>query len=102
MWVFVYFDLPTVTKKEKKAYRLFREGLEKDGFHMLQFSIYIRHCKSRENAEVHKKRVKSMLPPDGFVIIHMITDKQFGMMETYSSVPQRDDKNDQYEQLTLF
>ena len=35
----------------------------KDGFVMFQFSIYIRHCPSRENAEVHIKRVKSHLPP---------------------------------------
>lgn len=49
------FDLPTETQKDKKAYALFRKNLQKDGFTMFQFSIYIRHCASYENAEVHIK-----------------------------------------------
>ena len=57
MWVLVLFDLPTETKKEKKAYTDFRKNLQKDGFTMFQFSIYLRHCMSIENANVHIKRV---------------------------------------------
>ena len=57
MWVLVLFDLPTETKKDKKAYADFRKNLQKDGFTMFQFSIYIRHCASSENASVHIKRV---------------------------------------------
>lgn len=83
MWLLVFFDLPTETKKEKKAYTLFRKSLQKDGFTMFQFSIYIRHCASRENAEVHIKRVKSFLPESGQVGILCITDKQFGNIELY-------------------
>ena len=49
MWILVLFDLPTETKKDKKAYALFRKQLICDGFTMFQFSIYIRHCPSREN-----------------------------------------------------
>lgn len=83
MWVFVFFDLPTETKKQRKAYATFRKNLQKDGFTMMQYSIYIRHCASRENAEVHIKRVKSFLPPEGEVIIFQLTDKQFGMIEIF-------------------
>jgi CRISPR-associated protein Cas2 len=50
---------------------------------MFQFSMYIRHCSSKENTEVHIKRVKSILPPKGHVGILSITDKQFGMMEIF-------------------
>lgn len=78
MWVLVLFDLPTETKKDKKAYAEFRKNLQKDGFTMFQFSIYVRHCASCENAEVHIKRVKSFLPDYGSVGIMCITDKQFG------------------------
>ena len=67
MWVLVLFDLPTETKKEKKAYTDFRKKLVTDGFTMFQFSIYLRHCPSRENAEVHIKRVKAFLPEAGQV-----------------------------------
>lgn len=83
MWVLVLFDLPTETKKERKAASQFRKDMLKDGFSMFQFSIYLRHCPSRENAEVHIRRVKSSLPEKGHVGILSITDKQFGNMELF-------------------
>lgn len=83
MWVLVFFDLPTETKKERKIYAQFRKKLIEDGFAMFQFSIYIRHCPSRDNADVHIKRVKTVLPPAGRVGILCITDKQFGQMELF-------------------
>ena len=83
LWVFVFFDLPTETKRERKEYARFRKNLQRDGFTMLQYSIYIRHCNSRENSIVHIKRVKSFLPRWGEVIIFTLTDKQFGLIELY-------------------
>lgn len=83
MWVLVFFDLPTETKKERKAAADFRKKLLKDGFSMFQFSIYVRHCASKENAEVHIKRVKRALPELGHVGILCITDKQFGDIEIF-------------------
>jgi CRISPR-associated protein Cas2 len=50
---------------------------------MFQFSIYLRHCPSRENSEVHIKRVKKLLPEKGHIGILSITDKQFGDMEIF-------------------
>lgn len=83
LWILVFFDLPTETKKEKKVAAHFRKSIMKDGFAMFQFSIYLRHCSSRENAEVHIKRVKKLLPEHGHIGILTITDKQFGMMELF-------------------
>jgi CRISPR-associated protein Cas2 len=83
MWVLVLFDLPTETKKERKAYTLFRKKLLNSGFQMFQFSIYMRHCPSRENADVHVKRVKAILPEKGHIGIFQFTDKQFGMVELF-------------------
>lgn len=85
MWVLVFFDLPTETKKQRRAATQFRKALIKDGFNMFQFSIYMRFCPSRENAKVHSTRVKNHLPKDGHVGILTITDKQFGMMELFRS-----------------
>ena len=65
MWVLVFFDLPTETKKQRRAATQFRKALIKDGFNMFQFSIYMRFCPSRENAKVHSTRVKNHLPKDG-------------------------------------
>ena len=61
----------------------FRKNLQRDGFTMFQFSIYVRHCASSENAEVHIRRVKSFLPEYGQVGIMCITDKQFGNIELF-------------------
>jgi CRISPR-associated protein Cas2 len=83
MWVLVFFDLPTDTRKNRQIYTQFRKSLVRDGFEMFQFSIYMRHCPSRENAEVHIKRVKKELPEKGNIGILCITDKQFGMMEIF-------------------
>lgn len=84
MWVLVMFDLPTETKKDRKVYAKFRKSILADGFQMFQFSMYLRHCSSRENAEVHVLRVKSILPEKGHIGIISITDKQFGMMEIFN------------------
>lgn len=101
MWVLVFFDLPTETKKDRKIYTDFRKKLITDGFTMFQFSIYLRHCASRENAEVHIKRVKNNLPPNGQVGILCITDKQFGNMELFvGEKPQK--TQTPFQQLELF
>lgn len=101
LWVFVFYDLPTDTKKDRKNFARFRKDLQKDGFTILQYSIYTRHCNSRENADVHIKRVKSFLPPKGEVIIFTLTDKQFGMMEFFRSSAAVD-KPGTPQQLELF
>lgn len=101
MWIFIFFDLPTETKKERKIYAQFRKNLLRDGFTMFQFSIYLRHCPSRENAEVHIKRVKSWLPKDGYIGILTVTDKQFGQMELFRGC-QRVIQDPPTQQLELF
>jgi CRISPR-associated protein Cas2 len=101
MWVLVFFDLPTETKKERKIYAKFRKDIMADGFQMFQFSIYLRHCSSRENAEVHIKRVKKNLPERGHVGIMLVTDKQFGMMEIYRGI-EKVSAPETVQQLELF
>lgn len=83
MWLFVFFDLPNNTKKERKDAAHFRKALEKDGFSMMQYSVYIRHCPSRENMNVHIARVKASMPPSGLTSILSVTDKQFGEIQNF-------------------
>jgi CRISPR-associated protein Cas2 len=101
MWIMVVFDLPVETKTDRKNYATFRKSMLKDGFSMFQFSAYLRHCASRENAEVHIKRVQVNLPPKGHVGILTITDKQFGMMKIYYG-PDEKEKPPIPQQLELF
>ena len=83
MWTLVMYDLPTETKKERKTASQFRKQLLNDGFSMFQFSMYLRHSASSENADVHKNRVKRNLPTHGKIGILQITDKQFGQIEIF-------------------
>ena len=101
MWIFVMFDLPTETKAERKVYARFRKQILEDGFQMFQFSMYIRHCTSRENADVHIQRVKKMLPAKGHIGILNITDKQFGQMEIFQG-KEEIEKPQTAQQLELF
>jgi CRISPR-associated protein Cas2 len=83
MWIIVFFDLPTDTPKARKQYSDFRKNLLEDGFAMMQYSVYYRHCASKENADVHTQRVREYVPPDGEVRVIQFTDKQFERMEIY-------------------
>jgi CRISPR-associated protein Cas2 len=101
MWVLVFFDLPTETATERKIASKFRKEIMRDGFNMFQFSIYMRHCPSRENAEVHINLVKKELPEKGHVGILCVTDKQFGMMEIFYG-KKAAEKEAPLQQLELF
>lgn len=83
MWVIAMFDLPVDTKQARRAYAQFRKSLLKDGFTQMQYSVYIRHCASEQNAEVHARRVQHALPDDGEIRVLTITDKQFERMRVF-------------------
>jgi CRISPR-associated protein Cas2 len=77
------FDLPTDTPKLRKAYARFRKDLLEDGFSMMQYSVYQRHCASIENAEVHIGRMGKRVPAEGEVRFLVITDRQYGKIRTF-------------------
>ena len=83
MWLFVFFDLPVTTKKERKIATKFRKQLMEKGFTMMQFSVYMRHCASYEAMETNKKRVRMIVPDQGEVCMLGVTDKQFGDMKIF-------------------
>ena len=58
MWLFCLFDLPTNTKSQRKRASDFRKSLIEDGFEMMQFSVYYRHCASMEDCEKHIVRIR--------------------------------------------
>lgn len=83
MWLFAMFDLPITTKELKRDYARFRKFLLSQGFSMLQFSVYARHCPSEESGEGIKSRVRQEVPPHGQVRLLLVTDRQFGKMENF-------------------
>ncbi|WP_245593576.1 CRISPR-associated endonuclease Cas2 [Azospirillum halopraeferens] len=73
----VLFDLPVLTKRERKAATAFRMFLLDQGFEMSQFSVYLRHCVGREQTETLSRRIEKAVPATGKVHIVLITDKQY-------------------------
>ena len=62
MRVICMFDLPVETEEEKRAYRIFRKNLMREGFIMIQYSVYVRTCPSREYVKRLEKRVQKIVP----------------------------------------
>jgi CRISPR-associated protein Cas2 len=83
MWLFAMFDLPVTTPQARKRYAEFRKLLIQQGFSMLQYSVYARYCASEEAAVAYRGRIRASLPPEGYVRVLAVTDRQFGKMESY-------------------
>ena len=81
MRVLCMFDLPVETEKERRSYRIFRKALMKEGFVMMQYSVYVRVCPSREYANRLEKRVAKIVPPKGNVRLLCVTEKQYEDMK---------------------
>jgi CRISPR-associated protein Cas2 len=83
MWVVAMFGLPSVSKTDKTHYRRFNDFLLDDGFSLIQFSVYGRHCATREKAEAHVQRNKTNIPERGEVRILAVTEARFARMEIF-------------------
>ena len=83
MWVIAMFDLPVDTAEGRREYTRFRKALIRNGFSMMQYSVYIRHTSSRENAAVHIERVQAAVPPQGEIRVLTVTDAQFARMRVF-------------------
>ena len=75
------FDLPVGTDAEKRAYRTFRKNLIKEGFVMVQYSVYVRVCPSREYANRLEARIKKFIPQEGNIRLLCVTEKQYADMK---------------------
>ncbi|MCL1902343.1 MAG: CRISPR-associated endonuclease Cas2 [Alphaproteobacteria bacterium] len=81
MRIMVFFDLPTMSKIDRKHATKFRNALLREGYYMMQWSIYSRICKGVADVEKHSRRLKSLIPPTGSVRLMSVTERQFADME---------------------
>lgn len=79
-WVLVFFDLPVGDNEERRAANNFRKDLVKDGYIMVQFSVYARPCGTADRVETQVRRLKSKIPSKGEVRGLLISDAQWGRM----------------------
>ena len=101
MWLFVFFDLPVKTKPERRTATKFRNFLIKDGYMMIQFSVYARICNGKDRVDKHLQRVQSIIPDKGNVRVIQITDKQYERMKILVGTLKNNEKT-KAEQLVLF
>lgn len=80
MRLVVMFDIPVDTLESHKAYTKFHSFLLKDGFIMMQYSIYVRFCHNIPDCEKHVMRVKKNCPEFGNIRLLKITEKQYENM----------------------
>ncbi len=102
MRLLVFFDLPVKTKKERHIATKFRNFLLKDGYHMIQYSIYARVCNGTDAVDKHKQRLYGCLPDNGSVRLLIITEKQYSSIEILVGALKTADAQISYEQLSIF
>lgn len=102
MRMLVFFDLPVGTPIERGRATRFRNFLLKDGYTMLQFSVYCRICNGLDAVEKHKQRLDAAVPPNGSVRLLVITEKQYEAMDILLGELCEADASFQAEQLTTF
>ena len=102
MRFFVFFDLPMVTRPERRAYTVFRRFLINDGYDMIQFSIYGRILNGNDAEQKHMKRLVDNLPPAGSVRCLTVTEKQFAGMKLLVGLPLFQEKAVKAQQMLLF
>ncbi len=81
MRMVVFFDLPVETPEDRRHYRQFRQGLIKNGFMMLQESVYCRMVLNPGLEKSVAEVIRRIKPPKGVVQLLTVTEKQFAKME---------------------
>ncbi len=92
MWVFVFFDLPVLTKADRRHATKFRNFLKDDGFLMLQLSVYARVIRGEDALTKHLARVTKNLPPAGSVRALSVTERQYARMRLLIGEPTKNEK----------
>ena len=88
-WLTVCFDLPVMTKKNRKRAFLFRKFLLDDGYMMVQYSVYARPCVTFARQQTHIRRIKENLPPEGSVRAIFVTRSQWERQFSVQGSPTR-------------
>ena len=102
MRILVFFDLPVVTKEDRKIYSRFRKFLINDGYDMLQFSVYCRIVNGEDAVDKHLQRLRPQLPEKGSVRFLQITDRQYAAMKLLLGARTKKEKYVNINQTLLF
>lgn len=81
MRLLIFFDLPVETSKERKEYAKFHKFLIKNGFIMMQKSVYSKLVINNVTSTAVKQKISANVPPDGVVEMLEVTENQFSRIE---------------------
>lgn len=101
MRMMVFFDLPVKTKTQRRNATRFRNFLLKDGYFMVQYSVYCRVCNGYDDVEKHRNRLHMNKPDNGAVRLLVITEKQFEKVEIILGKRVIDEEQEVFNQLTI-
>ena len=102
MRLMIFFDLPVKTKQQRSTATSFRNALIKDGFYMVQFSVYARVCNGIEAAQKFENRVIKIAPANGSVRLMTVTEKQYAEIKIVTGSQKERDKAFKGHQLSFF
>lgn len=94
MRLMIFFDLPVKTEKDKKEYTKFRKFLLKNGFQMLQFSVYVRLTRNKDDLNKYIRRVENNLPKSGIIQCLELTEMQYARMHILLGEIQEENNED--------
>lgn len=81
MRLLIFFDLPAETSRERKEYAKFHKFLIKNGFIMMQKSVYSKLVINNVTSTAVKQKISANVPPDGVVEMLEVTENQFSRIE---------------------
>ena len=81
MRTIVFFDLPVLYSADRKNYRKFKKYLIKEGFIMLQNSVYSKLCLNSQQADLLIQRIKKNSPKKGIIQVLKLTENQYSQIE---------------------
>lgn len=90
MRLILFFDLPVIKERQKREYTRFVKNLKRQGFYMLQYSVYVKLNMDERSAESSVKQVKEVLPKEGSIGVLTVTEKQFASIEYLLGDPDTD------------
>jgi CRISPR-associated protein Cas2 len=101
MWAMVMFDLPTMTKQQRKVASQYRVGLKNMGFKMLQLSVYGKYLINAEGFKWLSTAIKTSVPDEGMIRMLWLTDEQWSKMLVFEG-KKRVNSEPKPQQLTIF
>lgn len=101
MRLLVFFDLPVESASQRKEYRLFRKFLIKDGYLMMQESVYAKLVVNDGAAGASIMRLRKNRPPEGLVQVLKVTEKQFATMDYITGNREAYDEVDTMEEFVV-